>query len=121
MGLLQNTPADARVVVLADHRVPSHRRRAAEQRQLPIGAPGAWARMAQARAGGHSAASPDAGQPSAAASPAGAVRVTHFADAAKTRGPVRRLRICGRLSDVCAELERLVAAEAHHAALARRA
>lgn len=121
MGLLQDIrPASSKVLYLADHRTPSLQRRAAQLRQQPLGTPGAWTRMAQARALGHAAPEPaHPALPKAAA--ARPVRVTHFAEAAGTHGAVRRLRICGRLADVCAELERLAAAEARQAALPRRA
>ena len=55
-----------------------------------------------------------------AAASAPAVRVTHLVDVRQPAGDSGRLRISGRLIDVCAELERLAAAEAQ-AALPRRA
>ena len=48
------------------------------------------------------------------------LRVTHLPDAWRPAGTSGRLRISGRLIDVCTELERLAAAEAQ-AALPRRA
>ena len=48
------------------------------------------------------------------------LRVTHLPDAWRPTGTSGRLRISGRLIDVCAELDRLAAAEAQ-AALPRRA
>ena len=48
------------------------------------------------------------------------LRVTHLPDAWRAAGTSGRLRISGRLIDVCAELDRLAAAEAQ-AALPRRA
>lgn len=119
MGRLQTPRPSATVVQLADYRVPSHQRRAAERRQQPVAAPGAWARMAQARAALLAGAEPLSRRPAPhAVQP---VRVTHFDEAANAQGPAPRLRICGRLADVCAELERLAAAEARQAALPRRA
>ena len=52
--------------------------------------------------------------------PARGVRVTHVRPAAAT-GSAGWLRISGRLADVCAELDRLVEAEAHQSAPMRRA
>ncbi|HOV18844.1 MAG TPA: hypothetical protein PLK10_05380 [Ottowia sp.] len=122
MGLLNNPrPSAAAVVHLADYRVPSHRRRAAPALSAP--GLGAWAQAAQARASTRAHASAHLPPPGAAQQPqaSGAVRVTRFAEAANASGPVRHLRICGRLTDVCAELDRLVAAEARHGAQSRRA
>ena len=121
MGLLQDIrPASSKVLYLADHRTPSLQRRAAQRRQQAPDAPGAWTRMAQARAQGHLSPEP-ASHAVPGAAPARPVRVTHFAEAANAHGAVRRLRICGRLADVCAELGRLAAAEERQAALPRRA
>ena len=44
-----------------------------------------------------------------------ALRVTHLIDARQTPGASGRLRISGRMIDVCAELDRLAAAEAQAA------
>ena len=119
MGLLHDIrPDPSKVLYLADYRVPSHQRRAAHLRQQPAGASGAWARTAQARAAGHA---PPVARSAAQPPATGAVRVTHFAEAANAHGTARKLRICGRLADVCAELERLAAAEERQAALPRRA
>ncbi|MEZ5608752.1 MAG: hypothetical protein R3E52_16995 [Burkholderiaceae bacterium] len=121
MGLLHDIhPAPSKVVCLADYRTPSIQRVAAQRRQQPMDAPGAWSRMAQARAAALAHPEPSA-RLTAAAPAVGLVRVTHFADAAAAHGTVRRLRICGRLADVCAELERLAAAEERQTALPRRA
>ena len=121
MGLLHDIrPALSKVLVLADYRVPSHQRRAAQLRQQPADGPGAWARTAQARAAGHIHTPPIA-RPAAQPPTTGAVRVTHFVEATNAHGTARKLRICGRLADVCAELERLAAAEERQAALPRRA
>lgn len=139
MGPL-NTPRPAATVVQlahyrTDHRadtraaplsgVPALRQRRRMARSpagatAPAAPPSLWAQAAQARA----RARAEGGAVAAPAVPAAtAVRVTRFAEAANanTHGPVRHLRICGRLGDVCAELDRLVAAEARCAALPRRA
>jgi len=122
MGPLNNPHPSATVLHLSDYRVPSHRRRAAPA----VGAAGfgSWAQAAQARASSRSPAplqlQPNGAVPQVPAS--GAVRVTRFTEAANAGGPVRHLRICGRLTDVCAELGRLAAAEeARHSTLSRRA
>ena len=101
MGHPDSTTAPSNVIHLADFRVPSYRRRTRDA--TPTG--NAWAAMARQRASAHeqAAAAPD--QPSAG------VRVTHFPEAANG-GDAARLRISGRLADVCAELDRLAEAEA---------
>ncbi len=128
MGLLQHTPATATVIHLDDYRVPSLRRRAAASTTTPArsgqpGQPDRWARAAQERASTRKqAAAVDSVTSLAGSGPAPtAVRVTRFADAAAARGPVRHLRLSGRLADVCAELDRLAAAETRQHALSRRA
>ncbi|MBP7531826.1 MAG: hypothetical protein KA775_08395, partial [Ottowia sp.] len=91
----------------------------------------AWSAMARRRVAQRRAAEQAAGQRTLALVPAAetagapatgtpAVRVTHLVDARQPAGDSGRLRISGRLIDVCAELERLAAAEAQ-AALPRRA
>ena len=117
MGLLQETrPSTANVLFLADYLVPSYRRRAVAARPQP--GPRIQATLP------HTAIQPradPAGEPTAGIAAVRTVRVTHFTEAANARGAVRKLRICGRLSDVCAELDRLAAAEARLAAQPRRA
>ena len=128
MGLhLAPRPA-ANVVHLADHAVPSYRRpRPALGRPGPTPSHGgAWAAMARQRAAERAVSPAAPPRPVLAA----AVRVTRVPDAAPGaagrghRGPghpgagrtvpaaaapgaAGRLRVSGRLIDVCAELERL--------------
>lgn len=112
MGLLHSPrTAATNVRHLDDYRVPSYRRNRPASRPVD-GASGVWTRLAHERAAGSA-------QPRAAAalalapSPApGVLRVTHFPASATARGAVGRLRISGRLADVCAELDRLAAIEA---------
>lgn len=94
------TPAPSNVIHLADFRVPSWRRRG--RGAAPTDS--AWAAMARQRAG-----APE--QAAATGQPSTNVRVTHFPEAANGGG-VARLRISGRLADVCAELDRLAEVEA---------
>ncbi|MBK6615858.1 hypothetical protein [Ottowia sp.] len=103
MGLhLAPRPA-ANVVHLADHAVPSYRRpRPALGRPGPTPSHGgAWAAMARQRAAERAVSPAAPPRPVLAA----AVRVTRVPDAAP--GAAGRLRVSGRLIDVCAELERL--------------
>ncbi len=122
MGPLKNTRPAASVVQLSDYLVPSHRRRGVSAAPAaPVVKPGVWAQAAQARARSrvHTPvlSAKSAVQPRAGA----AVRVTRFAEAANAGGPVRHLRLSGRLADVCAELDRLAAAETQLHAISRRA
>ncbi|MDO5692846.1 MAG: hypothetical protein Q4G70_10255 [Pseudomonadota bacterium] len=120
------------VIHLSDWAVPSYRRhRAATSGTAPTDS--AWSAMARRRAAQKSAdaqaagqrtlalvppAAPAADTPSATGTPT--VRVTRLVDARQPAADSGRLRISGRLIDVCAELDRLAAAEAQ-GALPRRA
>ena len=124
------------VIHLADWAVPSYRRqRVAAPRPAASAssASGAWSEMARQRVAQRQALAQDSGQrtlalvPSAETPPATppqphthAVRVTRPVDARHAPDASGRLRISGRLVDVCAELERLATAEAQ-AAMHRRA
>ena len=104
------------VIYLADRAVPSYLR----PRALPQHACGAWSAFAHERTARQRALAraPSNGAPlhaGRAESPVSTVRVTHRSDA-PVLGSSARLRISGRLVDVCAELERLAAAEAEAAA-----
>ena len=97
-------PAGADVLRLDDYRIPSYRRRCQPATPTPIGTSGStslWVSQARQRA-----------HVSLATTPHGALRVTHYPEAANASQPAGSLRISGRLADVCAELERLAAAEA---------
>ncbi len=97
-------PAGANVLRLDDYRIPSYRRRCQTTTPTPTGTPGStnlW--VCQARQRAHA---------SLATTPHDALRVTHYPEAANASQPAGSLRISGRLADVCAELERLAAAEA---------
>ena len=121
------------VIHLADWAVPSYRRHRGAATQGSTPPDSAWSAMARRRVAQRRAAEQAAGQrtlalvppaaapanaPAAASAPA--VRVTPLVDVRQPAGDSGRLRISGRLIDVCAELERLAAAEAQ-AALPRRA
>ena len=108
MGHPDFTSAPSNVIHLADFRVPSYRRRA----RGATSTGSAWAAMARQRAAAHERAAAAPGQPSAG------VRVTHFPEAANG-GDAARLRISGRLADVCAELDRLAEAEEARASMRR--
>ena len=109
------------VIQLADYLVPSYRRpRAVRQpTAASAAAPLPWSAMARARVARQCAtACNDHDAPPIAA---GKVRVARAADAPDTPDAGARLRISGRLIDVCAELERLAAIEAAGSSLPRRA
>ena len=129
------------VIHLADWAVPSYRRNraAAAAPRAAVPADRSWSALARQRAVQRHAADLASVDPRAlalaapaadTAAPAAvsahdafgprAVRVTHLQDARPAPGASGRLRISGRLIDVCAELDRLAAAEAQ-AALPRRA
>lgn len=99
------------IIQLADYLVPSYRRsRPAGARAADSAVSASWAAMAQRRVAERLArACNDAATPGG---PAQRVRVTGATDEAGAPLPAARLRISGRLVDVCAELERLAAAEA---------
>ncbi|MDO5624040.1 MAG: hypothetical protein Q4G71_05075 [Pseudomonadota bacterium] len=122
------------VIYLAD-RVPSYRRARAHRATLPAAdlhasagsaantsaANGTWARLARERVVAREAArqtpllhtpAPSSTHAGATSRPTPALRVTRVAEPTAVPGGVGRLRISGRLIDVCAELERLAAAEA---------
>ncbi|HMN21037.1 MAG TPA: hypothetical protein PKA16_06560 [Ottowia sp.] len=94
MPTLRNS---AQVLRLADFRTP---------RRRPIG-------DAPARRAGPAGTVPRGG--------AHVVRITHFPERDANDGRISRLRISGRLADVCAELDRLAEAEARALAAMRRA
>ncbi len=120
------------VIHLADWAVPSYRRNRRPAHAASTPADGSWSAMARRRVAQKHAAEPAAGQPTLALVPAAAapctpaaastptVRITRLVDVRQPAGDSGRLRISGRLIDVCAELDRLAAAEAQ-AALPRRA
>lgn len=58
---------------------------------------------------------------SGAAAPAPVVRVMQLVEAGQLPGTTGRIRLSGRLSDVCAELERMAAAESRSSGRALRA
>lgn len=126
------------VIYLAD-RVPSYRRSRPHASQPPSAAvpgdrpvpapqPGGWAALARERAAQRRTLQPGAMQPGAthlgmalaaggagrtpAAPAAPALRVTCVAEDLGAGRCLGRVRISGRLIDVCAELDRLAAAEA---------
>lgn len=108
------------VIQLADYLVPSYRRPRHERTLAghgPSGTSGSWSAMACERAAEKRPASMREPSPAAATTPG--VRVTHLVGGGLA-SPHTRLRISGRLIDVCAELDRLAAAEAA-AQLPRRA
>ncbi|HOB66198.1 hypothetical protein [Ottowia sp.] len=116
------------VIQLADWAVPSYRR---PRGSTPQTAAGTWADLARHRVAQRHATEQASAQrslllvPAAAACAANAsvpagkapatVRVTRPVDARHAPEASGRLRISGRLIDVCAELERLAAAEAQAA------
>ncbi len=108
------------IIQLADHMVPSYRRLRPDRSCQPAAParPGAWSAMARERGAEKRLAA--ASGPGVAAAPRRVVRVTQLADRCDAPASGARLRISGRLIDVCAELERLAAAEAA-ALLPRRA
>lgn len=108
------------VIQLADYLVPSYRRPRHERTlagHRPSGLSGSWSAMARERAAAKHLASVREPDPAAGTTPG--VRVTHLVGGGPA-SPRARLRISGRLIDVCAELDRLAAAEAE-AQLPRRA
>ena len=116
MGLHLTPRPASNVVHLADHAVPSYRR-ARPALARPGSAPshgGTWGAMARQRATERMAG---ASNDVAALAPVAAVRVTRVSEPVQMPGAAGRLRISGRLIDVCAELERLAEAEARAAAL----
>ncbi len=108
------------VIQLADYLVPSYRRPRPDRALAPAARErsGSWSAMARDRAAEKRLAIGRESNPPAAA-PAG-VRVVRAAGRGESPSPDARLRISGRLIDVCAELERLAAAETA-AQLPRRA
>ena len=121
-----------KVIHLADWAVPSYRRQRSAAARTVASPAGGWGDMARQRVaqrhagaqGGPTSLSLVPSAEAAGAAPivtgAPAVRVTRPVDARHAADASGRLRISGRLIDVCAELERLAAAEAQ-AALPRRA
>ena len=96
---------------------PSYRRRGASSRDAQV--QGAWGALARSRgAQKMAAANHDLAAASGSVVPLSAVRITRLPDSAQHPTATGRLRISGRLADVCAELDRLAEAEA---SLARRA
>ena len=110
------------VIQLADYRIPSYRR---PRHPAQAGADAGWSSQARRRAARTLAAvaAPHATPPTSVAAPrigpAPVLRVTQLSDPSTPDAPAR-LRISGRLIDVCAELDRLAAAEAARAALPPR-
>ena len=111
------------VIHLADWAVPSYRRHRGAATQGSTPPDSAWSAMARRRVAQRRAADQAAGQRTLALVPAAetagapatgtpAVRVTHLVDARQPAGDSGRLRMSGRLIDVCAELDRLAAREA---------
>lgn len=99
------------IIQLADYLVPSYRRaRPARSRAASPAAPASWSTMAHRRGAERLALACNDGAAPAELAPR--VRVTRLADESGALLPAARLRISGRLIDVCAELERLAAAEA---------
>lgn len=112
------------IIQLADYRIPSYRR---ARRATPERTETGWASQARRRAErattGTAAPCNLVALPTPAAAPhnrpAPVLRVTQLRNPGTPDAPAR-LRISGRLIDVCAELERLAAAEAARAALPPR-
>lgn len=124
------------VIHLADWAVPSYRRPRATSTQHAASPERNWSAQARQRAAQKRTAEPTAAQPAlslvsrtaaSAALPASrppVLRVTQLVDGHQAGHGPARLRISGRLVDVCAELDRLAAAEAAalvQAVLPRRA
>lgn len=98
------------IIYLADVRalnVPSYRRLRASGADGAAKAAGSWAAAARERAAASSAATHAAPPPSGRP-----LRTTQLVGSGALPGGGACLRISGRLIDVCAELERLAAAEA---------
>lgn len=112
------------VIQLADYRIPSYRR---PRHPAQAGADTGWSSQARRRAARtlaavaapHAHATPPTSVAAPRIGPAPVLRVTQLSDPSTPDAPAR-LRISGRLIDVCAELDRLAAAEAARAALPPR-
>ncbi len=99
------------IIQLADYLVPSYRRpRPARARAAAViqGTPASWSAMAHRRVAERLARASNDAAPTGSLH---SVRVTRPSGDAGAALPAARLRISGRLIDVCAELERLAAAE----------
>ena len=95
---------------------PSYRRRAPSSHGTQ--SPGVWSTLARSRGVQKLATVSNDSATSSSVIPLATVRITHLPDSAQSPAATGRLRISGRLADVCAELDRLAEAEA---GLARRA
>lgn len=110
------------VIQLADYLVPSYRRpRAVRPSAAASGAaPLPWSALARARVA-RQRATACSDHDTAPIGAAGQVRVVRAAQAPDAPDAGTRLRISGRLIDVCAELDRLAAIEVAASSLPRRA
>ncbi len=121
------------VIHLADWAVPSYRRQRSAAPQSTTAAPGTWSQMARQRAAHRQSLAhvdnartlslvptTEATPPQPGLTDTPLVRVARPVGTGHAPDSSGRLRISGRLVDVCAELERLAAVEAQ-AAMSRRA
>lgn len=101
--------ASSRVSLLSAFAVPSFRRRPiSPQAQAPHSGEH-WASLARRRAALRLVESPPATTPSTPSLQP--LRVMRLVEAGQAPGTAGRLRLSGRLADVCAELDRMAAAE----------
>ncbi len=105
--------------------IPSFRRRPASS-LAPAGASGEnWGISARRRAALRLVEPPDADSPAAhlpqPPTPPQPLRVMRLIEAGQAPGVAGRLRLSGRMADVCAELDRMAAAESSVGTHARRA